>query len=234
MAEQWCPFAVRMDGPSVDASSRPIKFGYSYSEPERYHPKRGVTNHSAEGWKDGTIGVIFGPRDASFQFFDDVDGVLYQFYPVDADCWHAGDADNDGGVAANIDTVGVEHAGLAGQPLTEPQYQTSLRLYKWLAETRGWGQPTLYKRNGTPAEWAVATMFEHNWVSDAYTACPSERIPWQRYIADLRGEEIVTEQERAELYVRRVLAKIIEAAAKNQPQAASNALKLYLGVSPNV
>jgi hypothetical protein len=226
MSSQWCPFAVRMDGPRH-------KFGYSGVEAERYHPKRAVVDHSAEGWKDGTIGVIFGPRLASFQFLIDVDApaTLYQFYPVDADCWHCGDVDDDGGVAGNIDLVGVEHAGMAGQALTEAQYQTSLRLYRWLAQTRGWGPATLYKPHGTPQDWAKATMFEHNWVSDVYTSCPSGRIPWQRYLADLRGEQTMT-QEQIELYVRRVLAGVIGALARNEPQAAANALKAYLGVTP--
>ena len=217
MLDLWYPKATRFPGP---------EWKYGYGEPRR-HPKTGFLGHSVEGPASSAIAVIQGPASVSFPLLIWKDGAVWQFYPADYDCWHAGDVDDDGGVAANIDLVGVEHAGRAGEPLTEAQFQSSLSVYKWLAEVFNWGPPVLYDPSGGPEAWARATMFEHGQVADRYTACPSDRIPHVRYIKEVNA---LTEQEKLELYVRRIMAAAMKALADNRPSEVANILKVYLGV----
>lgn len=157
MSQEWCPFAQRVGGPAW-------KVGYSHQGEQS--PKRGIVPHSAEGYLPGLLAALHGPKTKSWQFTITYDELL-QHYPVSANCWHAGDVDDDGGVAANIDLVGIEHLGLgAGEPLTQFQWKMLAQLYTWLREEHGFG-PYIRRE----------TVFEHSWVSDVYTACPSGRIP---------------------------------------------------------
>ena len=223
MPELWVPWAVRIPGPDW-------KFGYSYTEAERYHHKRGFTCHSSEGYISSDIEVIKGPRQTSFQLEGAKSGALYQFYPLTADCWHSGDADDDGGVAGNIDTIGYEMEGFAGEALTEGQYQTLLKTYRWCASEFLWPAPAIYPWNGAPGEWAAATLFPHQRIADKYTACPSGRWPLEKLIRDLRGEP-VPDQLTAELYVHRVRVAIIKAIAEGRFEDAARAMKVYLGIN---
>ena len=177
MSQEWCPFARRVDGPEW-------KVGYSY--PGEQSPKRGIVPHSAEGYLTGLLGALNGPKFKSWQFTITYDELL-QHYPVSANCWHAGDVDDDGGVAANIDLVGIEHLGMAGEPLTQFQKEILAWLYDWLEDEHNF-KPYSFMRTGM-----TTTVFEHKWVSDAPTSCPSYRIPHTEIIALLeRGDHMPT------------------------------------------
>lgn len=169
MAE-WCPFAIRRDGPFN-------KQGYSGVSA---HRKRGQVNHSAEGYWPGIYQVLDSVRQVSWHFTIGYDRIE-QHYPVSSDCWHAGDADNDDGVAANIDLIGIEHLGRVGEPLTEYQIDANVRLTKWLSENAG--ITTTYAR--FPEQYGVWTLVEHNQVGDLRTDCPSGRIPWDEIMERL-------------------------------------------------
>jgi N-acetyl-anhydromuramyl-L-alanine amidase AmpD len=107
-----------------------------------------------------------------------------QHYPISAYCWHAGDVDDDGGVAANIDLVGIEHLGMAGQPLTAYQIEMTTKITQFCADQYGLRDFARY-----PTQRDVWTLAEHKEVSDVYTECPSNRIPWSLIIGGLRTEE---------------------------------------------
>ena len=158
----WAPFATRRDGPAW-------KVGYSYQG--EGGPKRGDVKHSAEGYWPGIYSRLDGPDRASWHFTVGYDRVE-QHYPITAFCWHAGDVDDDGGVAANIDLVGIEHLGVRGEPLTPYQVEMTTKITRWCAD-----QFLLRTFSRYPAQdgW---TLVEHNQVSDVATACPSARIPW--------------------------------------------------------
>lgn len=162
MAE-WCPFATRRDGP-------PHKFG-GYAA-GTYSPKRGEVKHSAEGFWPGLYSQLDGPTPVSWHFTVGFDR-LEQHYPLTANCWHGGDSDNDQDVRANIDLIGVEHLGVAGDPLTNYQVDMTVKLTKWAAEQFG-----LSTYGRFPAQQGVWTMAEHNQVGNLPTSCPSGRIPW--------------------------------------------------------
>lgn len=157
MAEQRYPGATWKPGPTA-------KIGYSAFGTSG--PKRGIVPHSAEGWAANIMPIIndLGRR-ASWHFTILLDGTAWQHYEVEAHCWHAGDVGDDGGVRANIDLVGIEHEGIAGTRITDAQVDALAKLYRWLQAEHGFG----------PYETRV-TVYEHNWVSDEPTACPSGRI----------------------------------------------------------
>jgi hypothetical protein len=124
--------------------------------------------HSLEGGLFAAWGVLASqvrPR-KSWTFTIAKNGDVYQHYEVTANTWHGGDTDNDGGVRANIDLEGWEHEGVRGEPLTQEQVVATSNLYLWHEQTQGWRPYRVWD-----------TVFEHGWVSDSPTACPSHRIP---------------------------------------------------------
>ncbi|KKM92789.1 hypothetical protein LCGC14_1215000 [marine sediment metagenome] len=179
----WMPGAVRRHGP-------PVKVGYTSGASG---PKRGDVKHSAEGGWGGIHAVLDDlSRSASFQFTVGYDR-FEQHYPYNAHCWHAGDADDDGGVAANIDLVGIEHLGMAGTPLTDYQVAATVQISEWCAAQEGITEFARY-----PEQAGVWTLVEHNEVSDVPTACPSGRIPWDTILKAL-GDDDMTDEERRQL-----------------------------------
>src|SRR5262245_59361112 len=156
----WCPFAVRYDGP-------PEKVGYGST---LIAPKRGEVKHSAEGYWDGAHSVLWD-LDVQSSWHFTVGDYIEQHYPLDVCCWHAADTDPDGAVRGNYDLVGVEHIGVAGEPLTQAQIDNTVLLTRWLAQQCLLGTFTRYPDQ---AGW---TLCEHNEVSNSPTACPSGRIP---------------------------------------------------------
>lgn len=122
-----------------------------------------------------------GPDRASWHFSVLQDGRVFQHYPIESVAWHAGSK------TWNEKLIGIEHEGGAepfyGEPLTEPQYQATLRLTLWLLKTCRW------------PEFRVGVQgMEHNWVYS--TACPSGRIPWQRLVQDISKEADVDQELR--------------------------------------
>jgi len=179
MPEPRCPFALWRPGPAGKA-------GY----PQGYSgPKRGDVKHSAEGGWGGLYSVLDSPtRRASWQFTVAYDRIE-QHYGWSVNCWHAGDVDGDGGVRANIDLVGIEHLGVAGEPLTLDQIDMTTRLTAWLAEQNGYQNFGRY-----PQQSHVWSLAEHNQVSDVPTACPSGRIPWSEILRRLEDDDMTQEQ----------------------------------------
>ena len=180
---EWAPFAIMRPGPTW-------KVGYSFRGESG--PKRGDVKHSAEGDWPGLYAVLDGPAASSWHFTVGYDRVE-QHYPVGDYCYHAGDVDGDGAVAANIDLVGIEHLGSAGEPLTTYQVEMTIQVSLWCAEQYGIARFARY-----PEQEGVWTLVEHNQVSDMPTACPSGRIPWGEIIGRLTEEDAMTTEERAE------------------------------------
>jgi hypothetical protein len=180
----WCPFVTRRPGPAG-------KTGYSFVG--EAGPKRGEVDHSAEGWWPGIYSRLDGPALASWHFTIGLDRTE-QHYDFRAHCWHAGDVDDDGAVAANLDFIGKEHLGLAGQPLNAYQVDMSARISEWCAEQEG---RDIFRRfdGWDPDEPGLWLLAEHKQVSDVPTACPSDRIPWEIIIAALEEEDMAATDE---------------------------------------
>lgn len=197
----WAPFAQRVHGP-------PVKVGYPESASG---PKRGDVKHSAEGGWDGIHAVLADlSRQASWQFSVGYD-CIEQHYPYIAHCWHAGDTDDDGGVAANIDLVGIEHLGVAGTPLTDYQVAATVQISEWCAEQEGITGFARY-----PEQAGVWTLAEHNEVSNVATACPSGRIPWNTILKALGGDDMTPEEKQMLLDARQDAIEARDRSAENK------------------
>ena len=221
MPEQRYPGAIWKAGPTA-------KIGYSAFGTSG--PKRGIVPHSAEGWAANIMPIIndLGRR-ASWHFTILLDGTVWQHYEVEAHCWHAGDVGDDGGVRANIDLVGIEHEGIAGTRITDAQVEALAKLYRWLQAEHGFGPYQVR-----------TTVYEHNWVSDEPTACPSGRIRHadvQAKIAQLEEAEMGLLEEIAALKARHdfaaMIAELAEANARGQrlPRATIDQIMYVLALA---
>lgn len=180
---EWCPFVTRRDGPAW-------KVGYSFVG--EAGPKRGEVDHSAEGWWPGIYSRLDGPDRASWHFTIGLDRTE-QHFPLRAHCWHAGDVDDDGAVAANLDFVGKEYLGLNGQPLNPYQIEMGVWITEWSAGQEG--RDRFRRFDGwDPDEPGLWLLAEHNEVSDVPTACPSGRIPWDEFLRRLEEDMPTPEQ----------------------------------------
>lgn len=102
------------------------------------------------------------------------DGRIYEHYELEACTFHDAAGDD------NMRFVGIEHEGVAGEPLTEPQLEASVRLAHWICDVCG----LVPDRRGVNR-----TLWEHR--ERMATECPSGRIPWERYEApEPQGEEM--------------------------------------------
>jgi len=149
---------------------------------------QGVVLHSADGYEGGLWdGIANG--DLSWHFSILYDGSVWQHYPLTARCWHSGGW-------GNFSTIGIEHEGTKGEPLTPLQLAASVRLVRWIAQQGGWRM----ERAAGPDR----TLFEHNEISG--TACPNGRIPWDAYTEEDEMALRDASQDEEQLFAR-VLAK---------------------------
>jgi N-acetyl-anhydromuramyl-L-alanine amidase AmpD len=127
---------------------------------------RGVVCHSMVGSYAAARGELMNPnRRASWHYSVLKDGSVISHYPDEAQTWHCGSVRNN-------DLIGIEHEGGLNphnEPLTRRQADASVNLVRWLGQTHHF-----------PLVRHVS-LWEHNEVSDAPTACPSGRIPWVQY-----------------------------------------------------
>jgi N-acetyl-anhydromuramyl-L-alanine amidase AmpD len=189
MTTLWMPEAVRFSGSDS-------KIGYDFGS---HGPKRGDVKHSAEGDNWSVMhALLTGPARKSWHFTIGYDRIE-QHYPIDANCWHAGDADDDGAVNANRDLIGIEHLGVAGTPLTEWQIEATVRVTQFCADQWGFAKFGRYPVAGAIAQH-IWTLAEHTELSDTYTACPSGRIPWDRIMTELEGDDAMPTPEQEALW----------------------------------
>ena len=147
------------------------KHGYPNTDT---HLQNGVVIHSAEGSLAGALSVLDGPRQASWHFFVTKAGKVYQHVDTNNIAW------TNGGFDANRLFWGIECEGVEGGPLTEPQFDALLGVVRWLWDTHDVGA---FVRQETAWEHLEMTQF-----GSAPTACPSNRIPWERLISSLEDD----------------------------------------------
>ncbi len=169
--------------PVLRVPGHPDKVGYERLGFGSKGPKRGDVKHSAEGWGTYLKFLVQSPLAIkSWHFSVLQDGTIWQHYPINVHCWHAGDTDDDDDVRANIELVGIEHEGLVGTPLTAEQTAATIEITKFCAEF--FERTAAYDR--FPVQPSDGWMLvEHNEVSNTYTACPSGRIHWEDVLAGL-------------------------------------------------
>ena len=154
----WLPSCVRDPGPSSNLD------GYNPATvPGGDNPfgnqMTGVVLHSAEGYFGATApSAVMRARGNSWCITIYQNGHRVQSYPLEALTWHAGPK-------ANYRYIGIEHEGVAGQPLTGPQQDSQIIVLNEIRDIRGWAN-VQRGING----------FEHN--EFMATSCPSGRILW--------------------------------------------------------
>lgn len=151
------------------------------------HLKQGVIIHSAEGFHGGMMAIINGELKKSWHFSIFKNGDVLQHVDTENISWTAG------GYEANRRFWNIECEGVAGEPLTEAQYQALLRVIEWLWEEHRMGPPD-----------RKVNFREHNEMTvygSRPTACPSGRIPWNRLITEVnaRRAAIKVRDDRAEV-----------------------------------
>jgi N-acetyl-anhydromuramyl-L-alanine amidase AmpD len=157
------------------------KHGYGHDDT---HLHEGICAHSMEGSLAAAFGELDNPnREASWTFSVAKNGDVYQHVDTDNISWA------NGSKKANKKFWGIEHEGVAGEPLTLSQEFATTCLMEWLLDTYGL-QPVRHQ-----------VLWEHNEMT-AYgaspTACPSGRIPWDTIIPDLEEDSNMTPEHEAE------------------------------------
>jgi len=171
MAETWLSWCERVDGPSW-------KQGYASVKTRALPDIKGEVKHSAEGSYLALLATLNHPtRTASWHFSVSKSGHVAQHYPLESVCWHAG------GFSQNLNYIGIEHEGKAGEILTTAQVLATVHISLDIRRLAGLTAPPAIKIN----------LWEHNWLSA--TACPSNRIPWTVIISKIKSEEEEKEEE---------------------------------------
>ncbi len=161
MSDYYGNGCVQMPGPVANT-------GYSDGKP---NTNNGVVCHSSEGdWSD-TYGPVdtMKQRGLSWHFSVFKSGRVEQHFGIKVVTWHGGNR------PINECLIGIEHEGVAGEPLTLVQLAASIALVKWCGEQGGW--PLVRHQS----------LWEHNEVVGQYspnagpTTCPNGRIPWDEY-----------------------------------------------------
>ncbi len=158
-------------------------------------PVLAIVCHIAEGTLDGTDTTFLDPNNngnpVSAHFCVGEDGTVHQYVRMNDAAWGNGvvEAGNTmpaswpAGVDPNVYTVSVEHAGMSGRPLTEVQYQASLKLQRWILTQTGL----------TPT---VDTVVGHYRIAPISRAgCPGPAFPWRRLLADLQPQTTPTKAD---------------------------------------
>ena len=173
------------------ATWRPCpKHGYGNDDT---HLHEGLVAHSMEGSLVAAFGELDNPnREASWTFSVAKDGRVYQHVDTDDIAW------TNGSRNANKKFWGIEHEGVAGEPLTDAQRAATTALMRWLLSTY-----TLTPVRGV-------TLWEHNEMTAfgaSPTVCPSGRIPWNEIIPALEENMPLTADDKTA--IRQLCAEAI-------------------------
>ena len=166
-SDGWFSWAIRDPGPASKTNGG-------------RNTCRGVVPHSAEGYWPHLQTLLHSPaRRASWFASNLKDGRFYQHYPIYTQTWTSGAA------YPNNNFVAWENEGVAGEPLTDAQVDNCVKVITELSEMFQW-EP----RRPVDGGDRMATLYEHNectrWGAEP-TACPSNRIPWDRIMEECMG-----------------------------------------------
>jgi hypothetical protein len=173
------------------AEWHPVKnFGYpqgTHGQLEANGP-RGAFWHLAQGWKGGAEATFNTEGRGSAHLIFNFEGPPWQFVDLSDAAWHAGGRIPTGfHELANLYFWGFEFegGGPAGPAYNDHQLAEAVKAHHWLAAHY-------------PIKWVYerrVDLWEHHEVYA--TDCPALPIPWDRAIALLKGEEAMTDADRA-------------------------------------
>lgn len=152
--------------------------------PGRYGRKIiAIVDHITAGLMPGTLSWLKNPKaQASAHYLVTKAGEVYQMVQDADTAWHAGFVNRPtwdlyDGTNPNRYTLGIEHEALAGEGLTEKQYQATLALHRLLV-----------KKHNLPVD--TKHILGHYRI-DAVNRPndPGEKFPWSRLFNDLKEDD---------------------------------------------
>ncbi len=198
------PFAIRRPGPSW-------KTGYPGVAATSLAEKEGEVKHNAQGSLAGALAVLDGPQQSSWHFTIAKDGKIFQHYPLESITWHSGlpgDRKTDTSLIGNLTLIGEEHEGVAGEPLTQAQFDSTLRISQFIRDNcpRVKANPPMLHKN----------LWEHRELTP--TSCPSGRIPWGALIVGLEDDMALDPVADKEEFRKMWMEFWLEIIAKSYPR----------------
>lgn len=213
----------------------------NYTRGRNGHSVRVIINHIAQGTDlDGWFTRDSRNTSSSSHFGIYQDGSVRQYVRLSDTAWANGIDFSDGynayksnlsywwvkwcwdnWVNPNYVTISIEHQGFSGQPITEAQYQASLKLNFWLATKLGLPIDTQH----------ITGHYVIDSVNRPY--CPGSTFPWQRLYTDLyKRKEMLEEYQRrvAELEQRLANARALADQAVNYLDGQAAFLNALSGV----
>jgi len=140
-----------------------------------------IVDHITSGNFPGCLEWMQNPiSKASAHYLVTKTGRIIQMVKEGDRAWHGGIVNHPNwtlydGYNPNNYTIGIEHEGMPGDGLTEPQYQSSLWLHKFLGE-----------KYGIPID--TDHIIGHYRIDSVDRAnCPGSGFPWERLFKDLKG-----------------------------------------------
>jgi len=138
-----------------------------------------IVNHITAGLMPGALSWLCNPAaKASAHYLVTKSGAVYQLVKDEDTAWHVGIVNRPSwslynGSNPNYYTLGIEHEALAGETLTEPQYQASLELHRKLIEKHN----IIIDRNHIIGHYRIDSVNRKN--------DPGSGFPWDRLFNDL-------------------------------------------------
>ncbi len=155
-----------------------------------------IVNHITAGLMSGCLSWLCNPKaKASTHYLVTRKGEVFQLVKDDDTAWHAGFVNKPNwalydGSNPNYYTLGIEHEALAGDGLTEAQYQATLELHRMLIDKHN----IPIDNNHIIGHCNIDTVNRPN--------CPGAKFPWDRLFGDLRGSDKVSVEQALDILVK--------------------------------
>ncbi len=162
-----------------------------------------IVNHITAGLMPGTLSWLQNPQaQASAHYLVSKAGTIYQLVKDEDTAWHAGIVNKPDwslydGSNPNYYTLGIEHEALAGEALSQAQYEATLELHRQLVQK--WG--ITVDRNHIIGHYRIDSINRKN--------DPGPGFPWDRLFIDLQSKSSSTPLAIDILVVNQVLKGII-------------------------
>lgn len=169
--------------------------------PNHYKGRKGkeiiaIVNHITAGLMTGCLSWLCNPNaKASAHYLVTRKGEIYQLVKDEDTAWHAGFVNKPNwalydGSNPNYYTLGIEHEVLAGDGLTEAQYQATLELHRMLIDKHN----IPIDNNHIIGHCRIDSV---NRLND-----PGSKFPWDRLFGDLRGSDKMSVEQALDILVK--------------------------------
>lgn len=179
MPETWLTGVTLRLGPAT-------KQGYPSKSRRSLSEIKGDVKHSMEGNLASALGELDKlSRQASWTLSVPKSGPALQHYPLESITW------TNGSLQSNVQFVGIEHEGVAGELLNAHQVAVTTELTR---------QIRALTAAGVHPPQRQVNLWEHREMTAfgaASTACPSGRIPWALIIAGLEEDDMTSQEVQA-------------------------------------